>query len=56
MVDCGDGGLAVTFGSGTGDTDNGIALQLTGVTISSDTCQRLAPAVAETMLGIAKGN
>src|SRR5262249_4760443 len=28
MVDCGEGGLAVTFGSGTGDTENGIALQL----------------------------
>ena len=56
MVDCGDGGLAVTFGTGSGDTDNGIALQLTSAAISGDTCQRLAPAVAETVLAITKGN
>jgi hypothetical protein len=56
MVDCGEGGLTVTFGAGSADTDNGIALPLTGVTISSDTCQRMGPAIGEIVLGITKGN
>ena len=56
MVDCGDGGLAVTFGTGSGDTDNGIVLQLTTASISIDTCQRLGPAIGATVLDIAKGN
>jgi hypothetical protein len=56
MVDCSESGLAVTFGTGSGDTDNGIALQLTTASVSADTCQRLAPAIGETVLAITKGN
>jgi hypothetical protein len=55
-VDCSDGGLAVTFGSGGGDTDNGIVLQLTSATISDDKCARIAPAVGEAVLALTKGN
>jgi hypothetical protein len=55
-VDCSEGGIAVTFGSGSGDTDNGIVLQLTSAAISDDKCTRLAPAVGEAMLAITKGN
>jgi hypothetical protein len=55
-VDCGDTGLSVTFGSGGGDTDNGLVLQLTSVAISDDKCMRIAPAIGETVLAITKGN
>jgi hypothetical protein len=55
-VDCSDSGLAVTFGSGSGDTDNGIVLQLTGAGISDDKCMHIAPALGSTLLEIAKGN
>lgn len=55
-VDCSDTGLAVTFGAGSGDTDNGLVLQLTTVAISDDKCTRIAPAVGETLLAITKGN
>jgi hypothetical protein len=55
-VECSDGGLAVTFGSGSGDTDNGIVLQLTGAAISDDKCTRLAPAIGLAVLAITKGN
>ncbi|HWB49375.1 MAG TPA: hypothetical protein VG651_09715 [Stellaceae bacterium] len=55
-VECSDGGLAVTFGSGSGDTDNGIVLQLTSATISDDKCSRLAPAIGLAVLAITKGN
>jgi len=55
-VDCSDSGLAVTFGAGSGDTDNGVVLQLTTVAISDDKCTRIAPAVGETVLAITKGN
>ena len=55
-VDCGDSGLAVTFGAGSGDTDNGIVLQLTSANISDDKCTRIAPAIGETVLAITKGN
>jgi hypothetical protein len=55
-VDCGDSGLAVTFGAGSGDTDNGIVLQLTSATISDDKCTRIAPAIGETVLALTKGN
>jgi hypothetical protein len=56
MVDCGESGLSVTFGTGTGDTDNGIAVQLTAAEISTEICQRIAPAIGETVLAITKGN
>jgi len=56
MIDCSDTGLMVTFGAGTGDTDNGIALQLTSVAISGDKCQHIAPAIGEAVLAITKGN
>jgi hypothetical protein len=55
-IDCSDGGIAVTFGAGSGDTDNGIVLQLTGASISDDKCTRLAPAIGDTLLTITKGN
>ncbi|HZK91316.1 MAG TPA: hypothetical protein VFC56_14320 [Stellaceae bacterium] len=55
-VDCSDSGIAVTFGAGSGDTDNGIVLQLTGASISDDKCIRLAPVVGATLLAITKGN
>jgi hypothetical protein len=55
-IDCSDSGLAVTFGAGSGDTDNGLVLQLTSVAISDDKCSRIAPAVGDTVLAITKGN
>jgi hypothetical protein len=55
-IDCGDGGLAVTFGSGSGDTDNGVVLQLSSATISDDKCTRIAPALGEAVLALTKGN
>jgi len=55
-VDCGDSGIAVTFGSGSGDTDNGVVLQLTSAAIGDDKCTRLAPSIGETLLAITKGN
>jgi hypothetical protein len=55
-IDCSDTGLAVTFGAGSGDTDNGIVLQLTSAGISDDKCTRIAPALGETLLTLIKGN
>ena len=55
-VDCGQDGLAVTFGAGSGDTDNGTVLQLTSADVTDDKCTRIAPAVGETVLAITKGN
>jgi hypothetical protein len=55
-IDCGDSGIAVTFGTGSGDTDNGIALTLTSTSVSDDKCTRIAPAIGDTVLAITKGN
>ena len=55
-VDCGDGGIAVTFGAGSNDTDNGAVLQLTSAGVSDDKCARIAPALGETVLALTKGN
>ena len=55
-VECSDGGLAVTFGSGSGDTDNGIVLQLTAAAISDDKCGHIAPAIGLVVLALTKGN
>jgi hypothetical protein len=55
-VDCSDNGIGVTFGAGSGDTDNGIALQLTGASVSDEKCIRLAPAIGAALLALAKGN
>jgi hypothetical protein len=55
-VDCSDSGVAVTFGAGSGDTDNGIVLQLTSAAVSDDKCTRIAPALGDTVLAIIKGN
>jgi len=55
-IDCSDSGIGVTFGTGSGDTDNGIVLQLTSASISDDKCTRLAPAIGDTLLAITKGN
>jgi hypothetical protein len=54
-VVCDDSGLSVTFGAGTGDTDNGIAVTLTAVAVPADKCLKLAPAVGETMLALSRG-
>jgi hypothetical protein len=55
-VDCSDSGVAVTFGAGSGDTENGIVLQLTSAAVSDDKCTRIAPALGEALLAITKGN
>jgi hypothetical protein len=55
-VDCGDSGIAVTFGTGSGDTDNGVLLQLTGAGLSDSQCMAIAPPIGETVLAITKGN
>jgi hypothetical protein len=55
-VECSDSGVAVVFGAGSGDTDNGIVLQLTSAAISDDKCTRIAPAIGEAVLALTKGN
>ena len=55
-VDCGQDGLAVTFGAGSGDSDNGTVLQLTSAEVGDDKCTHIAPAIGETVLAITKGN
>jgi hypothetical protein len=55
-VECSDGGVAVIFGSGSGETDNGVVLQLTSAGISDDKCTRIAPAIGEALLALTKGN
>jgi hypothetical protein len=55
-VDCSDSGLTVTFGSGTGDTENGVDVQLTSAAVSLDKCQRIAPAIGDAVLTLTKGN
>jgi hypothetical protein len=55
-VDCSDSGLTVTFGTGSGDSDNGIVLQLTSAGISDDACTRIAPAIGQVVLAIVKGD
>src|SRR5580704_10950248 len=37
-IDCSDGGLAVSFGTGSSDTDNGVVLQLTTASVSDSEC------------------
>src|SRR5215472_6251891 len=54
-VDCGDSGIAVTFGTGSGDTDNGVLLQLTGAAVSDSQCMAIAPTIGETVLALTKG-
>lgn len=55
-IDCGDGGISLTLGSGSGDTDNGTSLQLTSAAVSDERCRTIAPALGEAMMEIAKGN
>ena len=55
-VDCGDSGIAVTFGAGSADTDNGVVLQLTSVSVDDDKCLRIAPALGDAVLALTKGN
>jgi hypothetical protein len=55
-VDCGDSGIGVTFGAGSGDTDNGIVLQLTGANVGDAKCLSIAPAIGQAVLAITKGN
>jgi hypothetical protein len=55
-VDCSDSGLTVTFGSGSGDTENGVDVQLTAAAVPVDKCQRIAPAIGDAVLALTKGN
>ncbi|HWD59841.1 MAG TPA: hypothetical protein VG308_16255 [Stellaceae bacterium] len=55
-VDCSDTGIAVTFGSGSGDTDNGIVLQLTSAAIDDSECAHIAPPLGDALLALTKGN
>jgi hypothetical protein len=55
-VDCSDSGVAVTFGAGSGETDNGIVLQLTSAALSDEKCLKIAPAIGDAVLAITKGN
>lgn len=55
-IDCGQEGISVTFGAGSGDTDNGTMLQLTGADVTDGKCAHIAPAIGETLLAITKGN
>jgi len=54
-VDCSESGLAVTFGSGSGETDNGVSLQLTAAAPNQEQCLALAPALGQTVVAILKG-
>jgi len=49
-VDCGEAGISVTFGTGNGDTDNGITLQLTSVAVSQERCVAMAPPIGRTAI------
>jgi len=55
-LDCGEGGVGVTLGSGTGDTENGFAIPLGNTPMSEDQCQPLAVSLGTTMLAITRGN
>ena len=55
-LDCGDSGIVITFGAGTGDTENGIALTLTSAALTDEKCQHIAPALGEALLAIVKGD
>ena len=55
-VDCSDSGISVTFGTGSGDSDNGISLQLTTANVPDEKCLQIAPALGQTLLDIVKGN
>ena len=55
-LECGDSGVSVTFGAGTGETENGIAVQLSATPVPAEQCQRIAPSLGETLLAIARGN
>jgi hypothetical protein len=55
-VDCGESGIAVTFGTGSGDTDNGVVLQLTNAAVADDKCLHIAPALGDTVLTLTKTN
>ncbi len=55
-IDCGDGGVGVTFSAPVYRRNrNGTAIQLsTGDAVADDQCQRVAPAVGETLLAISR--
>src|SRR5271163_3349984 len=55
-IDCSDSGIEVTFGAGSGDTDNGIVLQLTTAAVNDDKCLKIAPAIGDAVLALTKGN
>jgi hypothetical protein len=55
-LDCGEGGVGVTLGSGTGETENGLAIPLGNTPMTDSQCQSLAPSLGATMLAITRGN
>jgi hypothetical protein len=55
-LDCGEGGVGVTLGSGTGDTENGLAISLATGPMTEEQCQTLAPSLGAAMLAITRGN
>ncbi|HEX3882733.1 MAG TPA: hypothetical protein VHW66_08750 [Stellaceae bacterium] len=55
-LDCGEGGVGVTLGSGTGDTENGLAISLGTGPQTEEQCQTLAPSLGAAMLAITRGN
>src|SRR5206468_1836895 len=47
--------MVVSLGAGSGDTDNGVALQLTSAAPTQEQCLAFAPALGQTVLAILKG-
>jgi hypothetical protein len=54
-LDCGEGGVGVTLGSGTGETENGFAIPLGATPMTDEQCQALAVSLGTTMLAITQG-
>lgn len=55
-LDCGEGGVGITIGSGTGETENGLAISLGTSPMTDAQCQPLAVSLGTTMLAITRGN
>lgn len=55
-LDCGEGGVGITIGSGTGETENGLAISLSTAPMTDAQCQPLAVSLGATMLAITRGN
>lgn len=55
-LDCGQGGIGITLGSGTSETENGLAISLSSTPMTDTQCQPLSISLGTTMLAITKGN